>query len=229
MQEKNRILVVEDDEDINHLLCEIATKEGYYAQAAFSGTEGLLYIQYEQWDLILLDLMLPGKSGEELLEILRTQSNIPVIVISAKEESLTKVQLLHAGADDYITKPFNNEEVLARMMVQLRRFKHPEEPSTKTFKDIVLHEEMKRVTLRGTELTLTAREYAILHLFLSNKQKMFTKENIYESVWGSDLLGDENTVHVHLSHLRSKLQHANPEETYIETIWGLGYRLVKDT
>ncbi len=229
MQQKSRILVVEDDEDINRLLCEMVEKEGLYAQSAFSGTEGLLLIEHEQWDLILLDLMLPGKSGNELLDLIRSHMDVPVIVISAKEEPRTKVDLLHAGADDYVTKPFNNEEVIARIMVQLRRYKRVNQPSVKTFKDIVLDEETKRVTVQGMEITLTAREYAILYLFLENKRKMFTKENIYESIWGNDFLGDENTVHVHLSHLRSKLQRANPEETYIETIWGLGYRLVKES
>lgn len=229
MQQKSRVLVVEDDEDINRLLCEMLEKEGFYAQSAFSGTEGLLLIKHEEWDLILLDLMLPGKSGNELLDSIRSQMDVPVIVISAKEEPHTKVELLHAGADDYITKPFNNEEVIARIMVQLRRYKRVNQPSVKTFKDIVLDEETKRVKVQGMEVTLTAREYAILHLFLQNKRKMFTKENIYESIWGNDFLGDENTVHVHLSHLRTKLQRANPEETYIETIWGLGYRLVKES
>src|SRR5699024_3804898 len=226
MDEVARMLVIEDDEDINGLLCEIVEEEGFYVQPAFSGTEGLLWILHEQWDLILLDLMLPGKSGEELLEELRGQSDIPVIVISAKDEPITKVELLRAGADDYVTKPFNNEEVLARIFVQLRRFKRTEKSSQKRFKDIVLDEETKRVTVKGKEITLTAREYAILLLFLQHKEKMFTKENIYESIWGNDFIGDENTVHVHLSHLRSKLQQINPEETYIETIWGLGYRLV---
>lgn len=225
---KGRVLVIEDDEDINRLLCEIVKKAGLFVQAAYSGTEGILQLEHGAWDLILLDLMLPGKSGEQLLETVRMQSDIPVIVISAKEEPLTKVQLLRAGADDYITKPFNNEEVLARILVQLRRYERTEKRTMITFKDIFLDEETKRVTVNDTEVDLTAREYQMLHLFLSNKQKMFTKENIYESVWGDGLLGDENTVHVHLSHLRAKLKQANPDESYIETIWGLGYRLVKD-
>lgn len=228
MRTKGRVLVIEDDEDINRLLCEIVKKAGLDVQAAYSGTEGLLRMDHGGWDLILLDLMLPGKSGEQLLEAVRMQSDLPVIVISAKEEPLTKVQLLRAGADDYITKPFNNEEVLARILVQLRRYERTEKRTVITFKDIVLDEETKRVTVNDTEIDLTAREYQMLHLFLSNKQKMFTKENIYESVWGDGFLGDDNTVHVHLSHLRAKLQQANKDETYIETIWGLGYRLVKD-
>jgi len=229
MLSKQRILIIEDDDDINNLLREIIERAGFFVRTAFSGTEGLLYIEQETWDLILLDLMLPGKSGETLLELTRTMSDVPVIVISAKEESDTKVQLLHAGADDYITKPFNNDEVMARIMVQLRRYERFADGKKRTFKDIVLDEDTKRVTISGQEAILTAREYAILHLFMNNPNKMFTKENIYESVWESGFLGDENTVHVHLSHLRAKLQEANPQETYIETIWGLGYRLKKQT
>jgi len=227
MLSKQRILIIEDDDDINNLLREIVERAGCFVQTAFSGTEGLLYIEQETWDLILLDLMLPGKSGETLLQLTRTMSDVPVIVISAKEESDTKVQLLHAGADDYITKPFNNEEVMARITVQLRRYERFDDGKKRTYKDIVLDEDTKRVTVSGQEIILTAREYAILQLFMTNPNKMFTKENIYESVWESGFLGDENTVHVHLSHLRAKLQEANSQETYIETIWGLGYRLKK--
>src|SRR5690625_4593181 len=222
MLSKQRILIIEDDDDINNLLREIVERAGCFVQTAFSGTEWFLYIEQETWDLILLDLMLPGKSGETLLQLTRTMSDVPVIVISAKEESDTKVQLLHAGADDYITKPFNNEEVMARITVQLRRYERFDDGKKRTYKDIVLDEDTKRVTVSGQEIILTAREYAILQLFMTNPNKMFTKENIYESVWESGFLGDENTVHVHLSHLRAKLQEANPQETYIETIWEIG-------
>lgn len=223
-----RILIVEDDGDINALLCEIVQSAGYEIQPAFSGTEGLLYVNQKQWDLILLDLMLPGKSGEEFLQTIREHSDVPVIVISAKEEAVTKVQLLHDGADDYITKPFDNKEVIARIAAQLRRYNRENPQSIQAYKDIVLDENSKRITVSGKELSLTAREYKLLHLFLNNKQKIFTKENIYESIWEADLLGDENTVHVHMSRLRAKLEKMNPNETYIETIWGMGYRLMKE-
>src|SRR5690625_138336 len=114
-------------------------------------------------------------------------------------------------------------------MVKLRRYENIDDNKKRNFKDIVLDQNTKRVTISCQKILLTAREYAILHLFMNNPNKMFTKENIYESVWESGFLGDENTVHVHLSHLRAKLQEANPQETYIETIWGLGYRLKKQT
>jgi|SRR5690625_2955156 len=219
------ILVIEDDEDINHLLCQIIQDAGYQAQAAFSGTEGLLYCEKQEWDVILLDLMLPGKSGESLLSTIRNKSNVPIIIISAKEEKNTKVHMLRSGADDYITKPFHNEEVVARIEAQLRRYHRVEKREQLTFKDIILDKETKQVYVNHQEVSLTAREYNILELFLLSPRKMFTKENIFESIWGTDYYNDENTVNVHMSHLRSKLAKANPHETYFETIWGMGYRL----
>lgn len=229
MPSTGRILIVEDDEDINALLSQIVRDAGHYAQPSFSGTEGLLYIKLEQWDLVLLDLMLPGKSGEDILQTIREQLDIPVIIISAKEAPNTKVQLLQDGADDYITKPFNNAEVAARINAQLRRYTRTTNHSKYVFKDIILDTDTKQVTVSRKELSLTAREYELLHLFLHNQEKIFTKENIYESIWGTDFFGDENTVHVHMSHLRAKLEKVNPNETYIETIWGMGYRLMKET
>lgn len=218
------ILVVEDDGDINRLLCQIVADAGYIAQPAFSGTEALLYFEKKKWDLVLLDLMLPGKSGEELLALVREQSDVAIIVISAKDEQLTKVSLLRSGADDYITKPFDNEEVAARIEAQLRRYRRIEKSSL-LFKDIVLDQETKQVSVNEQAVSLTAREYKILELFLTFPKKMFTKENIFESIWGVDYHGDENIVNVHMSNLRTKLSDANPEELYIETMWGMGYRL----
>lgn len=225
MSQNLHILIIEDDEDINQLLCHITKSSGYIPQPAFSGTEALLYLEKQNVDLILLDLMLPGKSGEELLMTIREDSDVPIIVISAKEEQLLKVSLLRDGADDYITKPFDTEEVLARIDIQFRRNKQTMHRSKLTFKDITLDSEMRQVHVNGTLLSLTAREYEILHLFLSFPHKMFTKENLFESVWGEDFYGDDNTVNVHISHLRAKLAKANPNESYIETVWGMGYRL----
>ncbi len=222
------ILVVEDDEDINRLLCNIIRKNHYTPQPAYSGTEALLYLDRQSWALVLLDLMLPGLSGEALLERIREHSDAPVIIISAKLEQQTKIEALRAGADDYITKPFDVEEVSARMHAQLRRYLrvHEAVPAKKlTFKDIVADDEAKKVAVSGVELTLTAREYAILVLLLSSPTKVFTKANVYEHVWQEPYYGDDNTINVHVSNLRSKLAKANPHEDYIETVWGMGYRL----
>lgn len=225
MDKEVHILVMEDDEDINNLLCQIVQDSGYNPQPAFSGTEGLLYFEQKEWDMVLLDLMIPGKTGEVVLQKVREKSDVAIIIISAKEEQLTKVDLLRNGADDYITKPFDNGEVAARIDVLLRRYKRTPPTSTLTFKDIVMDTNAKSLTVNNTEVILTAREYKMMKLFLSTPKKMFTKENIFESVWGTEYYGDENTVNVHMSHLRSKLSEANQHEEYIETIWGMGYRL----
>lgn len=225
MQEDIHILVVEDDEDINRLLCDIVKQAGYQAQPAFSGTEAMIYFEQQSWDVILLDLMLPGKSGEELLASFRKATDAAILIISAKEEQLSKVTMLRSGADDYITKPFDTEEVAARIDAQLRRYERSQRKNHYVHKDIVLDEETKRVHVNDRHVILTAREYHMLKLFLTMPNKLFTKENIFESVWNEPFYHDDNTVNVHISHLRSKLAQANPNEDYIETVWGMGYRL----
>ncbi|MFP5115849.1 response regulator transcription factor [Bacillaceae bacterium C204] len=222
------ILVVEDDNDINQLLCNIIRKSGYNAQAAYSGTEAMIYLEASQWDMVLLDLMLPGLTGEEILAKISEKNPIPVIVISAKLEQQTKIEALRAGADDYITKPFDIDEVSARIDSHLRRSRRtwaPSQPKELTHKDLSVDTEAKKVLVNGQELPVTAREYAILVLLLSAPKKVFTKANVFESVWEEDYRGDDNTINVHMSNLRSKLAKANPDEEYIETIWGMGYRL----
>lgn len=228
MEQQTNILVVEDDNDINQLLCKIIKKSNYFPQPAYSGTEALLYLEKQEWDLILLDLMLPGMSGEDILAKITAQSPVPVIIISAKETQQTKINSLLAGADDYITKPFDIEEVSARIDSLLRRYRRTSEPQqTKalTHKDMQVDLEAKTVYVNGTKLSLTVREYAILVLLMTSPKKVFSKSNLFESVWNEPFHGDDNTVNVHMSNLRNKLAGANPEEEYIETIWGMGYRL----
>jgi DNA-binding response OmpR family regulator len=228
MEKPVNILVVEDDDDINRLLCGILRKSGYSPQPAYSGTEALLYLEKQEWQLVLLDLMLPGMTGEELLARISRQGSFPVIVISAKEERLTRIESLRMGADDYITKPFDIEEVSARIDSHLRRFaRFTPLARQKVFKhkDVVLDPDAKTVSVNGAELNLTAREYGIMALLMSSPRKIFTKANVFESVWGDDFLGDDNTINVHMSNLRTKLARTNPDEEYIETIWGMGYRL----
>ncbi|WP_147534030.1 response regulator transcription factor [Bacillus marasmi] len=229
MHKQIKILVVEDDNDINQLLCNIVNRNGYHAQPAFSGTEAMLYLNGQAWDMVLLDLMLPGKTGEEILAKLSEQNpEVPVIIISAKLEQQTKVEALRTGADDYITKPFDIEEVSARIDSHLRRTRMiTEAPRIRELahKDIMIDTEAKTVLVNGTEITVTAREYAILVLLLTSPKKVFTKANLFESVWNEEYHNDDNTINVHLSNLRSKLAKANPHEEYIETIWGMGYRL----
>jgi DNA-binding response OmpR family regulator len=228
MNDSENILIIEDNEDINRLLCNIVSKNGYNPKPAFSGTEAIIYLESQKWDLVLLDLMLPGLSGEEILMKVTKESHVPVIIISAKLETQTKVDALRAGADDYITKPFDIEEVSARIDSCLRRYRRMVEvPTTYLIhhKDIVLDTDAKKATVNGKELKLTSLEYEILFLLMSSPKKVFTKSNLYESVWQEEFYGDDNTVNVHMSNIRNKLSKANPNEEYIETIWGMGYRL----
>ena len=202
----------------------------YYAIPAYSGTEALLYLENKQWDLVLLDLMLPGISGKEVLKQVREHSSTPVIIISAKNESQYKITSLRMGADDYISKPFDIEEVAARIDALLRRYQKSErEKNTSNqelvFKDIVLNIDSQKVIVNNFEVTLTLREFKILQLLMENPQKIYSKANLFETVWEEKFYGDENTVNVHMSNLRNKLAQNNATETYIETIWGIGYRL----
>ncbi|NQX46528.1 response regulator transcription factor [Paenibacillus tritici] len=230
MENSIHILVAEDDGDISRLLCSIIRKSGYLPQPAFSGTEALLYLEKQPWSMVLLDLMLPGMTGEELLERIRLRGSVPVIIISAKGEQQTKVSALRGGADDFITKPFDIEEVSARIDSLLRRFAQITPPAASVphilqHKGLVLDCDSQVVTAEGTEAVLTAREYEILKLLLSEARKVFTKANLYESVWEEPYYGDDNTVNVHMSNLRSKLAKAAPGSEFIETVWGIGYRL----
>lgn len=222
------ILVAEDDSDISRLLCNIIKKSGYIPQPAYSGTEALLYLEQRQWSMLLLDLMLPGMTGEELLKRFDGRDDMPVIIISAKGEPRTKVSVLRGGADDFITKPFDVEEVSARIDSQLRmyaRIAQPPKPNMLKHKELILDRDAMSITAAGAELTLTAREFEILSLLLSAPKKVFTKSNLYERVWQEPFYGDDNTINVHLSNLRSKLVKAAPGSDFIETVWGMGYRL----
>lgn len=228
MAQSINILVVEDDNDINQLLCSIVEKSGYVSQSAFSGTEAMIYLEKQNWDMVLLDLMLSGMNGEEILSKIAEQSNTPVLIISAKLEQQTKIDALRSGADDYITKPFDIDEVSARIDSHLRRYRRMQELPTKKelkHKNIVIDTEAKKVIVEGKSLAFTAREYNILVLLMSSPNKIFTKENLFENVWNEPYYGDDNTINVHMSNLRSKLTKASPDVEYIETIWGMGYRL----
>ncbi len=221
------ILVVEDDNEINQLLCKIIKNSQYEPQPAYSGTEALMYLKKQHWDLVLLDLMLPGMTGEEILENITNRGSTPVIIISAKGEKQTKINSLRSGADDFISKPFDIEEVSARIDSVLRRYKRSIEPSNKVLshKDIHIDLDQKMVYVNNEEITLTIREYKILVLLMTSPNKVFSKSNLFESVWKEPYHGDDNTVNVHMSNLRNKLSKSNPNEEYIETIWGLGYRM----
>lgn len=223
------ILIVEDDNDINHMLSELLDGQGYETSSAFSGTEALLYIERKTPSAVILDLMLPGMTGAELLaRIKETDAGISVIVASAKDDVRTRVELLRAGADDYVVKPFDTDELLARLEAVLRRNRQTGNKGNAgrlAYKDIVMAPEDFSVTVAGQEVALTRREYLILELLLRNPGKVFTKNNIYESVWNEEYLGEDNAVNVHISNIRQKLARANSGETYIQTVWGIGFKM----
>ena len=226
---KNYILIVEDDNDINHMLCELLGSRGYHTASAFSGTEALLYIEKEVPRAVILDLMLPGMTGEELLSRIKERNvEIAVIVTSAKDAVHTRVELLRAGADDYLVKPFDTEELLARLEVALRKKGQrngQDKRERLVYKDIVMNPEEFRITVAGQEVILTRREYLILELFIRNPGKVFTKNNIYESVWNEEYLGEDNAVNVHISNIRQKLARVKGDKTYIQTVWGIGFKM----
>lgn len=227
----NAILIIEDEEDVNLMLAEALRDAGYAVTSSLDGIDAWPALQSHAYDLVLLDLMLPFKSGEELLGELRLFSKVPVIVISAIGMVRTKIDLLRLGADDYITKPFDLGEVEARVASALRRSAHQpmsEPEGIHHYKSLTLDENSKQVTVQQSPLTLTAKEYQILEMLVKHKGKVFTKSNLYESIWEEDYLGDDNAVKVHISNLRVKLKQASPDEAYIETVWGLGYRLFKE-
>ena len=226
--ETYHILVVEDDPDINRLLCRILTDGGYDVRPAFSGSEAVLWAEQYEYDLVLLDLMLPGLTGEEFIAQMRRKKTMPILVLSAKAGLEDRVNVLRLGADDFISKPFDNAEVLARVEAQPRRYRQFSAPAEAgevlRLGDLVLDREAVRVTAGGKDVALTAREFEILALLLSHPKKVYTREQLYENVWGGEYMGDDNTVNVHISNLRSKLGKVSDRE-YIKTVWGIGFKM----
>lgn len=229
MDNNVNILVVEDDLDINNLLCKILIKEGYNVRSAYSGTEAKMCMEQYEYHLILLDLMLPGINGEDIIEHIRKIKTMPIIVISAKAGQDVKVEVLGFGADDFISKPFDTNEVIARVKSQLRRYMVFSKPKEKEkilrHKDLILNRDTVEVTLDGEPVILTAREFCILELLMANPNKVFTKSNLFEHVWNEEFLGDDNTINVHISNLRSKLSKIKPNDEYIHTVWGIGFKI----
>lgn len=228
MTDTPHILVVEDDADINRLLCKILESQGYDVRPAFSGSEAMLWAEKYDYDLVLLDLMLPGLTGEEFIARIRGRRTMPIIVLSAKVGVEARVHVLKLGADDFIPKPFDNSEVLARVEAQLRRYKQFSVPGEENrilrLGDLELDRDSVTVTANGAPVSLTAREFSILALLMASPSKVFTRAQIYERVWGEEFFGDDNTVNVHVSNLRAKLGKVSDRE-YIKTVWGIGFKM----
>lgn len=224
-----RILQIEDNEDIQNILFNLFSEEHDIIQA-YSGTEGELLFQSQEIDLVLLDIMLPGKGGEEVLKFIRQRSSIPVIMLTALGDKHLISQYLLDGANDYIVKPFDLEEVYARVSVQLRE--HIKGSSTTEniyqVKNIKINPDSFEVSCNGKTIRLGKKEFQILYTLLQNPKKIFTKEDLYETVWEAPYLSGDNTLNAQLSNLRKKLAQVDESSEYIETIWGLGVRLKGD-
>lgn len=223
---RQRILIVEDDLEINKLLTDFLEENGYEVFCLYDGLHVLDYLQENKIDLLVLDIMLPYRSGDIVLSNIRKQFTLPVIIISAKETTQNKIDLLRLGADDYITKPFDMEEFLARIESNLRRvqFQNNSQNVLK-YEDLILDFEKNLVSVQGIELSLTAKEFSILELLMKYPDKVFSKANLFQSVWGMEYINEDNTLNVHISNLRNKLKNICPEKEFIDTVWGIGYRL----
>ncbi len=219
------ILIIEDDKDINEMLTKLLTNNNYNVLNAYSGTEGVL-VHNDNIDLILLDLMLPGKNGEEIIRELKNKNNVPVIVMSAIQDIDKKVDLFDLGANDYITKPFHNDELLARIKVQLRD-KNNTISNILKFKDVELNKVNFIVNCNNKEAAFTKKEFELLKLLMENENQTLTKSMIFDSIWNDENSADDNTLNVHISKIKNKLKECNPDEEYIETVWSIGYRLKK--
>ena len=216
------ILLVEDEMNIHQMIKEFIEKQGDTCISAFAGTEALLQLQLQKPDLILLDLMLPGMCGEELIEKIKQQYGYPVIIISAKSNLHDKVKLLNQGADDYLCKPFALEELYARIQVQLRKHKHTVEKEL-SYHDVKLLSDQHTLLVEDQAVNLTKHEYKIMELLMSHPKQAFTKKEIYEYAWEDFYAADDKTINVHISNIRGKCSFY--EKELIETIWGIGFKL----
>ncbi|AYW46250.1 response regulator transcription factor [Tetragenococcus koreensis] len=219
-----KILIVEDDNNINNLLNDLLETD-YQITQAFAGSEARRVLSNDTFNLILLDLMLPGVSGEELIAEIRSKKTTPIIVITAKNDPTVLSEVFDAGANDYIAKPFNTVEVTARIRNQLRRHSIDEtEQSILTVGNVKMDDETHEVYYQDQLVSLTQKEYELLKCFLLHPKKVFTKANLYETIWQESYFGDDNTITVHISRLRNKFQ-VFTEQEVIKTIWGVGFQL----
>ncbi|MDG0789703.1 response regulator transcription factor [Cohnella ginsengisoli] len=233
MSAGNRILVVDDEERIRRLLRMYLEKEGYVIEEAEDGETALRLALQEEYDLIVLDLMLPGIDGMEVCSRLRQSKATPVIMLTAKGEEVNRVQGFEAGADDYVVKPFSPREVIFRIKAILRRSsataflsKELNTSNNIVFPHLVIEHDAHRVTAGGQEVNLTPKEYELLHYLASSPDKVFSREDLLKDVWNYDFFGDLRTVDTHVKRLREKLNRVSTEAAaMITTVWGVGYKL----
>ena len=217
-----KVLIIEDDNDINDLISNVLTKNNFNCKKAYSGTEALLYLN-DDFDLFILDLMLPGIDGEKVIEEIRKVTGTPVLVLSSKDSMDSKLALLRGGPDDYMTKPFNLEELVARANILTKRIENQAKNNI-SYKSLSLDSNNYQAFINNNLLSLTKTEFKILELLISNPKRVFTKENLYEYCQGDYYLANDNSINVHISNLRKKIKKYTDED-YIETVWGIGFKL----
>lgn len=220
--EKNSILVIDDDRNILAIIEMYLRKAGYEVTCVERGDEALQAFRRVQPALVVLDVMLPGMDGWEVLDKLRQESDVPVIMLTAKGDTLDRIQGLDLGADDYIVKPFDAKELLARIKAVLRRSSLPENEKCVTFEDLEISLDNYSVTLDGKQIEMPPKEIELLFFLASREGKVFTREQLMEQVWGFDFFGDSRTVDVHVKRIREKL--GERDAWQLKTVWGVGYK-----
>lgn len=226
----NKILIVDDDAEIRKITGIYLENEGFEVRRAEDGEQAVKCIEEEEIDLVLLDVMMPGMDGIEVCMRIREEKTMPIIFLSAKSEDLDKIQGLASGADDYITKPFNAMELIARVKSQLRRYtKYSAVPTTPQniieIGNLTLNTDTRQVYVGTNEVRLTPKEFDIFELLAANKGIVFSIEKIYERVWGEDFYKSDNTVMVHITKIREKIEEDPKKPIYIKTVWGVGYKV----
>lgn len=229
------ILVCDDDKEIVNAIAIYLSKEGYNILKAYNGKEALKLIANNEIHLIILDIMMPEMDGMEVANEVRKTQSIPILMLSAKSEDYDKVAGLNNGADDYVTKPFNPIELIARVNSQIRRYTRlgtiadKEDENSNVFKtgELIIKDDIKQVTVEGKEIKLTPTEYNILKFLTKNKGKVYSIEQIYENVWEDEAYGADNIIAVHIRHIREKIEINPKEPRYLKVIWGIGYKIEK--
>lgn len=227
------ILVCDDDKEIVDAIDIYLSQEGYYILKAYDGLQAIEIMKKEEVHLILLDIMMPNLDGIRATRKIRETSSVPIIMLSAKSEDVNKILGLNIGADDYITKPFNPLELIARVKSQLRRYTQlgnlatEEKEAVYVCGGLVVNDDLKTVTVDGEPVKLTPIEYNILVLLIKNQGKVFSIEQIYENIWNEEAIGADNTVAVHIRHIREKIEINPREPRYLKVVWGIGYKIEK--
>ena len=228
-----KVLVCDDDKEIVEAIDIYLTQEGYEVFKAYDGQEALEVLKKESVDLLVIDVMMPRLDGIRATLKIREENNIPIIILSAKSEDADKILGLNVGADDYVTKPFNPLELVARVKSQLRRYTQlgstaqPAGEKIYATGGLMINDDLKEVTVDGEPVKLTPIEYNILLLLVKNQRKVFSIDQIYESIWNEDAIGVDNTVAVHIRHIREKIEINPKEPRYLKVVWGVGYKVEK--